>query len=371
MFFERSTNTMSPQNEMKYWLHRISHESDASYTLLFDKGYLSLGWSGFRNTDILNAARKDDDYKSFKQICSEKEETTPARWNMWYFARFNVGDFIVVPLYNGEFVICKATDIATSVISIKDAVPEFNDKQGNIIIWNDKKMIYCKEDGEQEIGIGFVIKVDIISGKDPRKRNEYADAKLTSRMKMRQTNGDITDIKDSVDEAIKSIEENKPLNFYEDALDCAAEAIQKRIAKLTPDKFENLVKSYMEVIGADYVEKPAKNETGKDDYSDADIIAQFNNLKIMIIIQVKRHEGESDEWAVEQIFKYKEQLLDDTSPLDHNNDGYDYIIPWAVTSCDFSKKAMNDAIEKQVRLINGKEFSRMLVDVGLSKIDVD
>ena len=57
---------------VNYYLHRISHESDASYTL-FKKGingeiYLSLGWLEFSNTNILDAARLKDGNVEFENI---------------------------------------------------------------------------------------------------------------------------------------------------------------------------------------------------------------------------------------------------------------------------------------------------------------
>ena len=57
---------------MNYYLHRISHENEVSYAL-FKNGvngdrYISLGWSVFMNTDILEYARKNDNYESFEKI---------------------------------------------------------------------------------------------------------------------------------------------------------------------------------------------------------------------------------------------------------------------------------------------------------------
>lgn len=43
---------------MKYYLHRISHESNISYPLL-DNGLLSIGWSDFSNREFLDNVRKN------------------------------------------------------------------------------------------------------------------------------------------------------------------------------------------------------------------------------------------------------------------------------------------------------------------------
>ena len=42
----------------RYWLHRISAEYSVSHKLL-TKGYLTLGWSQFSKTGILDASRED------------------------------------------------------------------------------------------------------------------------------------------------------------------------------------------------------------------------------------------------------------------------------------------------------------------------
>ncbi|MDO4837434.1 MAG: hypothetical protein Q4B32_03460, partial [Clostridia bacterium] len=50
-------------------------------------------------------------------------------------------------------------------------------------------------------------------------------------------------------------------------------------------------------------------------------------------------------------------------------DGYT-AIPWVISSgTGFSKEAVALAQEKGVRLIDGPEFARMLVDVGIVNID--
>ena len=45
-------------------------------------------------------------------------------------------------------------------------------------------------------------------------------------------------------------------------------------------------------------------------------------------------------------------------------------IPWVVsTADDFKEEAKVKAVEKGVKLINGKEFARMLAEVGVNGID--
>ena len=123
---------------MKYYLHRISHEYELSYAL-FKNGinsekYLSLGWSIFRNTDILECARKKDNYSSFETcFASKREDKVKSRWNMWYFAQFKKDDIVVVPLFDGKFAICKILEPAQSINILKEnTLKGYFDKEKNI-----------------------------------------------------------------------------------------------------------------------------------------------------------------------------------------------------------------------------------------------
>ena len=351
--------------EKNYWLHRIKHEWEVSYKLL-EMGYLSLGWSVFSKTNILEAARsKDSNTDKFEKIFNEIRpgEKNRSRWSMWYFAQFNVGDYIIVPRFDGEFSVCEVIEIAKSIGDIKEEIGDFTDKNNNTITWEDGLLTRNNE----KIDLGFVIKVKEV--KHALKRKEYADSALTSRMKMRTTNGNISDLRDSVEEVVNS---NKPINFYENVVDAGVDLLFERIKKdLNPDKFELLVEKYMQKIGANNTYIPSKNERGKKDYADADVIASFDALKITVQIQVKFHEDETPSWAVEQIIKYKEQLEDEHSELTHENNDDFTIIPWVISSCDdFDIEAKNKAKEENVRLVNGKDFSRMLMDVGLANLSI-
>ena len=356
--------------EKKYLLHRISHEWAVSY-YLYEKGYLSLGWSAFTETDILNDARKDDNYQAFENTYHHyrPNEKKRSRWDMWYLAQFNVGDIIVVPLFGGKFSICEVAEIAKPIFEIKEQIADFYDKTGEFVKWCDNSKLLKGESSTECIDLGFAIKVEILA--DGISRKDYADNKLTARMKMRQTNGDISDISESVKKALNGFKDNKPINFYETALESAASSLYNAITTLTPDNFEMLVKNYMECIGADYVYIPAKNEHGKKDQADADVVALFNTLKVCVLIQVKKHEYETSDFAVKPIIRYKEQLEDSDSELWIDCEGGFNYITWVVSSCDdFSEEAKAEGTLHNVRLISGKEFSKMLADAGLSKIEI-
>ena len=96
-----------------------------------------------------------------------------------------------------------------------------------------------------------------------------------------------------------------------------------------------------------------------------------DNIKVAILIQAKHHKGETNGWAVEQIDNYKKQLEDPNYELDLDADNYTYI-PWVISTCeDFSDEAKNKAKDCKIRLINGKEFARMILEQGLQNIDLE
>ena len=122
------------------------------------------------------------------------------------------------------------------------------------------------------IDLGFYWEVKPIAKNMSRK--DFADSALTSRMKIRTTNTNILDLKESVEKALISYEKDKPINLYSEILEKITPQVLKSLkSELNPDKFENLVKFYFEKNGATDVYIPAKNEKGKE--GDADVVAIF------------------------------------------------------------------------------------------------
>lgn len=342
---------------VKYWMHRIKHEWEVSYALL-KHGYLSLGWAEVSGKDII-ASVENNSFNSFCETANIARYRS--RWNIWYFAHFKPGDIVVVPQFSGMFEIFEVIEGIKPVGQLE--FMEFDDEIGTQIILKDS-LLYADN---KLIDIGFICKVKPIGESVPRAN--FADSALTSRMKMRQTNGEITDISHSVEKAINAIKANKPVNFYEEIKEELAQVLLSKIkADLTPDKVEVLVKLYFQKMGATSVFIPSKNESGKRDGADADVVAEFESLKTVFYIQVKDHEGTTSDWAVEQIEKYADQM-------GNAEDDYTYI-PWVVSMADnFSEEAQNrvkEAASKKnifIRLVNGIEFSKMLLDSGLMKLD--
>lgn len=344
-------------NEIKYWLHRISHEWDVSYKLL-DKGYISIGWSNVMNTNILECREKNGiNTENFEQVMNQGGYGSyRARWSLWYFLSFEVGDYIIVPLFEGEFSIFRVCGRTEKLSDVK-GFDIFQSANGSEIVKGEDGF-FRRSDSDTKVDLGFVAKVEPI--KEHLSRYKYAGNKLTARMKIRQTNANISDLSDEINNIICS---DTPIDLYRGLLDeLAGKLLETLRVQLTPGKFELLVKWYLEKIGASKVYIPAKNESGKYDGADADVIAEFDALKIMVVVQVKFHDDTTSGWAIEQIQKYISQRRETYGEF--------VALPWVVTSADsFSVDAISKACESKIRLISGIDFARMLIDAGITDIN--
>lgn len=353
---ENTNNHKGIQENERYWLHRISHEGDVSYKLL-SKGYLSIGWSMLSNSGIETKITSLNDTEGFNRIISDNQlEMYRSRWNLWYFCNFKIGEYVVVPLINGEFSIYRIIGKPMSITKL--SYIELFSEDREIIQTEDG--ILKRSEGGEIVDLGFVVQVELVKG--PLSRSAYADGMLTSRMKMRQTTGDITDIAESVHQVLDS---EGPINLYDIIVEKFANELLLTIKKqLSPQKFEQLIKWYFQRLGATRTMIPPKYSSDKFDGADADIIAEFDELKLIFHIQAKFHEGNTSKWAVEQISKYKEQHEM------QEGDGDYRIIPWVISTADtFSEEAVELAKKEAVQLILGKEFAKMLIDAGFIDIN--
>lgn len=341
---------------MNIWLHRISHHAEVASPLL-EQGYLSIGFSDFSENDFITAICKDNGWQVFEDYFDDYWGKRPrTRTNLWRFVvEMTEGDWVVVPGW-GTFSVYEITSkMALPVSEIN--LPNLKDWHGNNLAKKSDGLLYT--DTDEPIDLGFVREVKLI--KKDISRYDYADAALTSRMKIRSTNANISDLKESVEKAITEFDAGRPLNIYAQIIDKTQQQILDTIRfELTPDKFEQLIKWYFQRIGASEVYIPAKNESGKD--GDADVIAVFEPIKTIIYAQVKFHDGETSAWAVNQIQSYKDQN-------DVMDDGYSKI-GWVISSADnFSQQAYDIAKEAKVQLIDGKQFVTMLLEAGIVNLD--
>lgn len=345
---------------MHYWLHRISYLEHVSYPL-FDKGYLSIGFSDLCHKDVLKnvASKKDWDYfeNAVEDAWGEKPKN---RYFLWRFlAEMKKGDYILVPTWDSFQVVQVCDDLPILATDESIDLPESDWYEQKIS--RDKKTGFLKLEGEKDyLDIGYLRKVKIICKDIPR--SEYADSALTSRMKFRGTTANINDLEDSIKKAITSFKKNKPINLKTDILEKSVGVWSNIILdELNPDKYEKLVKWYFDKSGASETYIPPK--ASADKVGDVDIIATFENLKTIIYVQVKFYKGETSEWAVEQIKDFG------TSKKNEGYDGYSHQY-WVISSSDnYSDESHKLASKHNIILIDGKEFVKMLHNVGLDGLE--
>lgn len=344
---------------MNYWLHRISYEWSVSSVLLKEKNLLSIGFSDFLQDEyfienINNENGRDYFEKTNKKIWGQLVRN---RWSLWRFlTSFKENDIILVPT-SGKFSLYKVTGKPTS--AGKGLNGTIKDTNGHLV---SSRGDYLYR-GDQLVDLGYVIPVKPIEVGIPR--DGYCDDPLKKRMKIYKTNADMNDYVNNIEEARRNFVSKTPIDIHEIAISGMSDSMLKVIREKMDDRqFEKLIKWYLEKLGALDVNIPAKNEAGKEDGADADVIAAFEKLHIVIYVQAKHHTGTTDGWAVEQIEKYKEQKFRDES--DDNSTP----LTWVISSADeFAEDAVENAKTNGVRLINGTEFARMLIDVGIDHIN--
>ena len=208
---------------------------------------------------------------------------------------------------------------------------------------------------ERIYDIGYLIEVEPVRIEIPR---SFAPAALVSRMKTRQANAQIDDLKNEIEVALDAKE---AVSIHDITINNIRDVMKQIIlTNVTPDRLEQLVGWYFEKKGASRVVIPAKNESWKKDGADADVIAEFEDLRVIFYVQVKEHIGETDEWSVKQIKEYGDQM--------QTRNGYTYI-PWVLSTAAFSENAEKQANDAGIRLIPGDEFMAMLLDCGIDTID--
>lgn len=352
--------------EKRYWLHRISHEGEVSYDLL-KKGYLTIGWSRFLDhpDKLIETIKDKDNDLEFRKYTEDRGIKTTSRWSLWNFGKMKVGDTVLVPMYGGKF----------GVYRILEEMQPISNMRINKFTANNKEEFEIKDSYlvnntiNEPVDLGFFIKVEsILKYEDPKPRN-FAESKLISRMRNRQTNSDISDLANEVESAIVA---KKPHDVY----DVFIEEIKNKFIKdnifgeYTPDQIEMLVDQYFKKMGADDVKILAKNEPGKPKGSDADVEATFTDLKTTYYVQVKKHTGETGMEGLNQIKDY----IDNIKSNPDDEDEVD--IAWLLTTGFFADevkqrvKEYRDNGEANIRLVDGREFVEMIFNAGIDLLDL-
>lgn len=340
-------------------LHRISYKADVSWPLL-NAGYLSIGWSDFVNDETDRYVRERD-FPSFQKFVLANA-TGKNRNCLLRFVQLKKGDWVVVP-HPYMFSVYKVEENACTVrglpkLSICSTGTD-NIKPGTSVIKNERGLLVYDVPNKELIDLGFVVKVKPVCTNISR--SQYADAALTARLKIRLTNVLTNNLRTNIEHAIKAAKQNKPINIYESVIANTADVVLKTLRQtLTPEKFEKLVLWYFKRIGATDVYIPPKNPSEKEGYEDADVVATFEHLKTIVYVQVKKHEGTTGTWGVEQIKGY--------SDVHGKQDDYT-VCKWAISSADFSEDTILKAVEADVHLIDGKQFSIMLLNAGIGNLE--
>lgn len=344
------------ESNKKYWIHRIKGGENGlalSDPLLFSNNVLATGWAELSTDEFVKTSNNnwDEFQKQFFNVYGCMRN----RYSLWRYLSMKKGDIVVVPTW-GNFSIFK---IADDNIYTNESIQQLlaSDKLKD---WNGSdvhlKNGYLYDANDNFIDLGFYRRVEPICTNLPRQ--EYADQALFSRMKIMQTNADVSDLSEKIEESIKRAKNNNPICIYKEligrTLPAAKEIINDYVQHIT---YEDLVEKYLWAIGANEVLKPATNESSTDE-GDADRVAYFEQLKVAVMVQIKKHDSSTDDWAVNQIELYKNN---------HINQNEDYNVQlWVISNAeDFTEEAKRKAREANVRLINGDDFAKMILDVGL------
>ena len=340
----------------KYWMHRISYCGEISWNLL-EKDILSYGFSEFSyEKDILTCDKTGFD-NIFKEVWNELPRTRHQLWQ--YLREMKTGDWVIVPS-PGHFSVYEITGehpLLPEDIAVDDLKTSYGDR---VNLSSEKLLCYTDSTGNiHSFDLGFFWNVKPIAKNIPR--NEYASGPLSSRLKTQFTQLDLTDLEKDIEQAVIKWEEKKPISLYSSLVaNIAQETLKTIINTLTPERFEKLIVWYLYRIGAKEAWIPPKNE--KEKQGDADIIAIFDNLKVVIYVQAKKHIGVSSDWAVSQVSEYKYYK---TSTMDN-----DYTaLSWVISTAQFTNETYKKAKEQSVRLIDGQSFIQLLLDCGLDGID--
>ncbi|MDR1657647.1 MAG: restriction endonuclease [Deltaproteobacteria bacterium] len=295
---------------MSIWLHRISHEYEISKPLL-ESGYLSIGFRDFlvdasffpsMKNPALDSEAKFEILKGMPSKCGW-EGGTRTIYNLGRFlVDFKPEDLSLVPSW-GTFSLYK---LQGSVIPISDipieALQKVKTLSGHTVTLKVGDLAKADVSVHDTYDLGYVWPVIAVESDIPR---SYADAALTARMKIRQTNAKIDEFELNIQKAVEAFKNNRPPSLYLSIMDSMPDQLLEIIHKeLNPGQLEKLIARYFKKIGATEVVIPAKNAPKDNQEADAYVVAAFDQIKARINVQVKHHEGVTDEWAVSQIQAY-------------------------------------------------------------------
>ena len=231
--------------EKSFWFHRISYHAEVAHPLL-ERNILSIGFSDFSEKDFIKTC--SNDWDKFERSFDEWERRPRSRYSLWRFLyEMKKEDYVVVPS-SGAFSIYEIKEDDCMTIDDIDT-SNLKDWNGTSITISEDGYLVFNTENEQIVDLGFFRKVRPVI--QDASRNDFADSALTSRMKMGQTNADISDLYENIEKAISSYNQNKPINLHSLILESNLESTFSIIKReLNPDKLEKLVRWYLKKSGA-------------------------------------------------------------------------------------------------------------------------
>ena len=341
----------------KFWMHRISHEGDVKQVLLNYENILVTGW-GRISTDNFLSQIKGKNRTDFSNIYKQEFGfLTRNRYCLYMFLNeFKKGDYVVVPGLK-DFSVYEI--VGEEPISKEHLWEHVNSSDAKNSITYSNGKYYDKCGKELELGSFWQVKPISLN----IERSSFASNNLQRRLKFQMTNISLSDLASDVETAIKAKGTGKVINLKDEIEDGTADIIlNKLLSRINDSGFEKVVKWYLERLGATSASIPAKRNLSTSQ-GDADVIALFDELRIALFVQVKQYNNQVDKDALEQIVRAYESYKDEYT-------AYTPVL-WVVTTCrSFSQDAQDYAIENNVRCIDGDEFARMILEIGINNLNI-
>ncbi len=316
----------------KAFIIRCSPGGISRHQEMLKENQIVIGWSRTKNNLFNDELDRDGFKKELKSVYPLYNENPyslgQATGYLWRFIReMGIGDYALVPIAKAFYL----GEITSNLIYLQDRIEDDTAIRRNVKWLNNGKPIL----------------------------RDYCGSGLISRLKYQGTCVGATDLIDDIEIALKNSNSKEKPNFKtqlnEKLKQQAAKFLTSKESYLDDVKFEKLVRQLMIGLGAKSSIIPSKKRY-KNSIADVDVLADFIHLGIKIYIQVKKHNHESDEYAVRQLIE--------AMKID-NPDGANPIFGWVVTSGKFNEKADNLANDNGIKVVNGEDLAEMIITVGL------
>lgn len=183
-------------NEKKYWMHRISHEVNVSYSLL-KKGYLTIGFAEFLDEYNIIEEIKTRELPYLDELCLDRwGKKLRSRYGLLRFINFQVNDIVLLPR-GKKFGFFQIVETAQSIKELP--IDNFLGSDGKMVTKQNDLLYH----NEKTVDLGFFIKVIPIT--EFKLRTSYANSVLHYRMRYPQVNIEITDLTSSVVESLNAM----------------------------------------------------------------------------------------------------------------------------------------------------------------------